>query len=94
MDTKMTKYTFPFLLLLLSACSDTEDTHYTKIVSCDLLEANFEHMKNEKDVYQAQLKAGIQTTKTAEEFAKLLSVLKTNAVQIEECRSYIKQHGR
>jgi len=51
MNTNMTKFSFPFMLLLLTACSDTEDTHFKKIVSCDLLEANFEHMKAEKAVY-------------------------------------------
>ena len=82
------------MLLLLTACSDNENAHFKKIVRCDLLEANFEHMKNEKAVYEAQIQADVKTTKTAEEFTKLKSALKIKAVKVEECKSYIKQHGR
>ena len=94
MDINMNKFIFPFMLLLLTACNDTKDTHFKKIVSCDLLEANFEYMKDEKAVYEAQRNADVQTTKTAEEFAKLVLDLEVQAAQVEECKSYIKQHGR
>ncbi|MCJ8295638.1 MAG: hypothetical protein MJK15_14635 [Colwellia sp.] len=90
----MNKYFLTLILLFLNACSDAEDAHFKKIVSCDLLAAHVDHMKNEKAVYEAEKKAHFQTTKTAEEFAKLELELKAKVVQNEECKSYIKQHGR
>lgn len=79
---------------MLTACSDNKDAYFKKIVSCDLLDANFQHMKSKKDLHEAEIEADMQTTMTAEEFTKLESDLKIKAVQVEECNSYIKQHGR
>jgi hypothetical protein len=93
----MTKHFLLLILLLLNACSETEyseDVHFKKIVSCDLIAAEVDVLENQKAIYEAEKKIKTQTTKTSEEFAKLKSELKEMLVQNEECKSYIKQHGR
>ena len=93
----MAKYFSLLILLLLNACSDaevTEDAHFKKIVSCDLIAADVDILESEKAIYETEKKIKTQTTKTSEEFANLKSELEEKLVQNEECKSYIKQQGR